>query len=136
MTFHKTKLEITEALLLELKDNPDNPWRNLTADKVLFKWWMTGRSGFGLRLTDTGHKALSAAKIEFYEFPLDLEKNKSAIKGWDPYIKKLSERINCPYYIGVKDKIPFIRIYNNKIAMMMTLYGNLSEYLDALDRYN
>jgi hypothetical protein len=132
---YKTKKEITEKILLELKDDPDNPWKNLTPDKVIFQWWMTGRSGFGLRLTETGHKALSYAKIEYYEFPFDMEKEKSLVKSWDQYIKQVSKKVDCPYFIGVKDKIPFIRIYDHRIAMMMTLYGSLGEYLDSVIKY-
>ena len=132
---YRTKKEITEKVLDELKDDPDNPWKNLTADKVIFHWWMTGRSGFGLRLTDTGHKALSLAKIEYYEFPMDLEKEKSLVKGWYQYVKQLSKKLDCPYFIGVKDRIPFIRIYDNRTAMMVTLFGDLGEYLDSVDRY-
>ena len=132
---YKTKKEITEKILLELKDNPDNPWQNLAADKVIFQWWMTGRSGFGLRLTETGHKALSHSKIEYYEFPIDLEKGNNRVKLWDQYIKQISKKLDCPYFIGVKDKIPFIRIYDHRIAMMMTLFGNLGEYLDSVVKY-
>ena len=96
---------------------------------------MTGRSGFGLRLTETGHKALSHAKIEYYEFPIDLEKGNNRVKLWDQYIKQISKKLDCPYFIGVKDKIPFIRIYDHRIAMMMTLFGNLGEYLDSVVKY-
>lgn len=133
---YKTKKEITEKILLELKDDPDNPWKNLTADKVLFQWWMSGRSGLGLRLTVTGHEALSLAKIEYYEFPIDLEKVKNGgVRNWDKLSLQLSKKLNCPYFIGVKDKIPFIRIYDHRIAMMMTLFGNLGEYLDSVVKY-
>ena len=44
--------------------------------------------------------------------------------------------MKCPYYIGLNiknnKKAPFIRIYDNKIAMLVTLYGEIQNYLDSL----
>jgi hypothetical protein len=132
MTYSRNKRQITEAILEEMRDDPDNPWKNHTVDKVLFFWWMTGRSGSGLRLTEIGHTAFTIAKIEYYEFKLEIEKDRDLVKDWDQYVKQLNKKIRCPYYIGIQRRLPFIRIYDHKVAVMMTLYGNLQEYLESV----
>lgn len=129
MTYHKSKKEITEAILSEL---PQCNWHDMPLDTVVFRWWVTGRGGFGLRLSDEGVSAFAEANIEYYEFPLGASK-----KPFSPeaFIQELSKKIACPYYIGVnnnKKTAPVIKLYDNKIAMMMTLYGTLREYLDSV----
>ena len=49
---------------------------------------------------------------------------------------EIIKKITCPYYLGVhkirgKKGAPFIRVYDHKTAMMITLHGNLREYLDS-----
>jgi len=131
MTYPKTKKEITETVLSEVPDVEENVWKELTVDKLLFRWWVTGRGGSGLRLTEEGMKAFQLAKIAHYEFPI----GKFDRAEWDAFIKEVTKKLDCPYYLGVyreKDrKGPYIRIYDHKIAMMMTLYGTLTEYLES-----
>ena len=131
MTYHKTKKEITETVLSEVPDVEENVWKELTVDKLVFRWWVTGRGGSGLRLTEEGMKAFQLAKIAHYEFPL----GKFDRSEWDAFIKEVTKKLDCPYYFGVyreaDRKGPFIRIYDHKIAMMLTLYGTLKEYLES-----
>ena len=52
-------------------------------------------------------------------------------------IEEIIKKIKCPYYLGVhklRDKKgePFIRVYDHKTAMMITLHGNLREYLESV----
>ena len=51
-------------------------------------------------------------------------------------IEELNKKIKCPYYMGVnkdgKKSFPYIRFYDSKIAMMVSLYGNVNEYLDSI----
>jgi len=131
MTYPKTKKEITKTVQTEIPDVEENVWKEITVDKLLFRWWITGRGGSGLRLTEEGMKAFQLAKIAHYEFPLG-EYDRS---GWDAFIKEVTKKLDCPYYLGVyresDRKGPFIRIYDHKIAMMLTLYGTLKEYLES-----
>lgn len=134
MTYHKSKEQVTKIVLSELSDSADNPWKDLPLDTLVFRWWVTGRAGFGLRLSDEGAKAFELANITFYDFPLGLSKDKT--KSPEVFVQELSKKIKCPYYIATnkaEKKVPSIRIYDNKIAMMLTLYGTLREYLDSLD---
>ena len=52
MTYPKTKAEIIKLILNETKDDPDFPWNDVPVDKLVFDWFVTGRAGQGLRLTD------------------------------------------------------------------------------------
>jgi hypothetical protein len=134
MTYHKSKHQITKAILAEL---PHTSWHELPLDDVVFRWWVTGRGGEGLRLSEEGIGAFVQAKIEYYEFPLGSLWNKK-----DKFLKpelithELSKKIKCPFYLGVnKDgdkKGPYVRIFDSKIAMVVTLYGNIRDYLNSI----
>lgn len=120
------KQTITEAVMAELhiEDKP--------VDKIMFDWWMTGNTGEGLRLTPAGDKALRQADIEFYQCEI-----KIIGSTYYSFMVELSKKIKCPYFLGT-EKIeggkatPYIRLYDSKIAMMMTLYGDLRSYLDSI----
>jgi hypothetical protein len=133
MTYPKTKEEITQLVFTELPQGPENVWSEISIDDLVFRWWQTGRGGSGLRLTEQGMQAFAIAKLAHYDFPLD-KKIKAA--EWDTFILRLTKKLACPYYLGVyKDsdrKGPYIRIYDHKIAMMLTLYGTLSEYIESV----
>jgi len=117
---------ITEAILAEL------PHINKPIDKVMFEWWMSGNTGDGLRLTPAGDKAFKDAEIEFYQCDIKL-----IGASYYSFMVELSKKIKCPYFLGT-EKIendrakPFIRLYDSKIAMMMTLYGDIRSYLDSI----
>ena len=134
MTYPKNKKEITELVLAEIPDNVVNIWKELSLDSVIFRWWQTGRGGNGLRLTEQGMQAFATANLAHYDFQLDPKKVKAA--DWNTFIGKLTKKLACPYYLGVKKtsdgKKPFIRIYDHKIAMMLTLYGDLHEYMNSV----
>lgn len=138
MTYPKTKTEIIKLVLNEIKSDPDFPWKDVPVDKLLFDWFVTGRSGTGLRLTDAGKVAFENAKIAHYDFDFVPPGFKSRdINAWHKYALFLDKKVKCPYYIGVKQvdktkKQPYIRLYDNKIAMMMTLYGDLESYLESV----
>ena len=132
MTYPKTKIEIVKTILAETRDDPDFPWNNYQPDKLMFEWFVTGRRGDGLRLTEVGATAFTKASIAHYTF--DLAKQNFAMPA---YAMLLNKKIHCPYYIGVnldekKKKKPYIRVYDHKIAMLMTLYGTVDEYLESV----
>lgn len=130
MSNRKTRKQIiTEAVLAEL------PAQDKPIDKIIQEWWMTGTSGEGLRLTAIGDLNFKLAEIEYYQCPL---KNKAINRSsYYAFISELSKKIKCPYFLGVNkvenDKAePYIRLYDSKIAMMMTLYGDIQSYLDSI----
>ena len=136
MKFPKTKKEITEAIL---KAIPDGMVPNVTLDQAVFKMWLTGRGGQGLRLSDDGLQMFNLTKIEYYDFELGLNlktMHRRRIIAPEAFVQEIIKKIQCPYYLGVhkirgKKGDPFIRVYDHKTAMMITMYGNLREYLDS-----
>jgi len=124
------KETITEVVLAQLPESLQQE-KNTTTDKLLFKWWMTGRQD-GLRLTDVGDLAFRTADIEYYQYELKLQPETQ----YHAYILELNKKIKCPYYMGVnkdgKKAFPYIRFYDSKIAMLISLYGNVNEYLDSI----
>lgn len=121
------KQTITEAVLAELPEIQE------PIDKILFHWWYSANSGDSLRLTDMGDMNFRLAEIEYYQCPLKTNKK----QGYYAFITDLSNKINCPYYLGVnkvegQKSEPYIRLYDSKIAMMMTLYGDIHSYLDSI----
>jgi hypothetical protein len=121
---------ITEAVAKELPDELREE-RDSPVDGLLFKWWQTGRQD-GLRLTDYGDLAFRMAEIEFYQYDLASR----PVDTYHAWVMELNKKIKCPYYMGVnkdeKKSKPFIRFYDSKIAMMVSLYGNVNEYLDSI----
>jgi len=121
------KQTITEAVLAEL------PQIDKPVDKVMFEWWMTASSGDSLRLSDIGDLHFRLAEIEYYQCVIKPIKKES----YYSFITDLSKKIKCPYYMGVnkvagQKSEPYIRLYDSKIAMMMTLYGDIHSYLDSI----
>lgn len=121
-----TKREITEAILKQL------PYENEPVEKIIRQWWFT-MSGGGLRLTTLGDIKFREAGIEFYTCRLTNMKQQS----WHSFLSQANKKLQCPYFLGVnkvenEKSEPFIRLYDSKIAMMMTLYGDIQSYLDSI----
>jgi hypothetical protein len=130
----KTKEEITKAIIdiLEI----DNSQPKFSTNDVMFKWWATGRAGSGLRLTEDGMEAFSQADLEYFDFPIFVDNKYQGLKKEDlkKFTLNLGKKLKCPWYIGLKNqtaKSAYIRIYDSKIAMMITLYGSFLEYLES-----
>jgi hypothetical protein len=137
MIYPKTKTEIIKLILEEAKDDPDFPWNDKPADKIISEWFVTGRSGSGLRLTDAGMTAFKKANIAHYDFDFTPPKHASNQVSWAKYTLLLDKKVKCPYYVGIKlldkgKKQPYIRVYDHKIAMMMTLYGDFDSYIESI----
>ena len=131
MIYHKTKQEITETVLEQIGDNPDNPWKDKSIDKLIFVWWMTGRAGDGLRLTVDGYKAFEYAKIAHYDFPFDKSDRVWTITGWERYAVLVNKKLQCPHFISMRLGGPFVRVYDHKIATLLGLFGSLTEYIEV-----
>jgi len=115
---------ITEAVLAQLPEQ-DSP-----IEDIIFEWWMTGRQD-GLRLTAMGDTAFRLAEIEYFNCPAD----KLPPGSWYNFLIELTRKMKCPYFLGStkeEKREPYIRIYDSKIAMMLTIYGSLQEYLESI----
>jgi hypothetical protein len=119
------KYKITEAVLKQL------PYENQPLEKIIRSWWFT-MNGDGLRLTPLGDTKFREADIEYYLCPM-----KVTHYTWYKFVSDCNSKLKCPYYLGVNKKEnerpdPFIRLYDSKIAMMMTLYGDIQSYLESI----
>jgi len=120
------KETITDAVLDQLSDP------KVTPEKAMKIWWFTQPSSTNLRLTPPGDQALRDAEIEFFDLPISIDPS-----SWYSFITQCGKKLKCPYYIGVnkvenEKKSPFIRLYDSKIAVVMTLYGDIHSYLDSI----
>lgn len=137
MTYPKTKRELIQLILKENKDNPDFRWNNNSEDHLIFSWFVTARTGDGLRLTDAGDKAFRDSNLSFYEFPLTNNSLKPADRGTiQKYMLVIDKKMKCPYYIFTKKvdnsaKV-YIRVYDHKIAFLISLYGDAASYIESL----
>lgn len=120
------KGKITEAVLDQLSVP------KITYDKAIKNWWFTQPSSNNLRLTIVGDQAFRDAEIEFFDLPISIDHS-----TYYSFITQCGRKLKCPYYIGVnkvenEKKSPFIRLYDSKIAVLMSLYGDIHSYLDSI----
>lgn len=125
MTKLTYKEQITQTVLDQLEGNL---W---TFDNAMKKWWQNPRRDGGLRLSPSGDLEFRSAGIEFSDHVI-----KKIGKSYYGFVVDLSKKIKCPYYIDVSKSdtgnVPYIRLYDSRIAMMLTLYGDLESYLDSV----
>ena len=128
MTERKSvKRIITEAVIAQLPD------LHSSVEHIMSDWWMTGRQE-GLRLTAQGDAYFKLAEIEYFDCPMA----KIPAGTWYSFILEINQKIKCPYYLHVnnidgKKGEPYVRLYDSKIAMMLTLYGTLEAYLESIN---
>ena len=96
--------------------------------------------GNGLRLTPEGMEMFDAADIDHFEYPF-FKEGKSAIDyenfNIHDFTLKVGKLVKCPFYLGATDKVAYIKVYDSKIAMMISLYGgNLLDYIEAMEKKN
>lgn len=140
MTYPKTKQEITQVVLRQLPKN--SIWFTLPEDKILFRWWVSGRSGSSLRLTDEGALAFESATIAYYDFPVVFDINKVpksyVQKGGRGFLLALSKKMKCPYWLKASpsnaSKVAGleVRVYDHQIAMMISIFNDMHEYLNSI----
>ena len=120
----KVKYTITRLVMDQL------PSTNLPIEARISDWWFT-KSGDSLRLTPQGDIMFRQAEIEFFDLPVKVNKT-----NWYKFLTDCNKKIKCPYYFSVnknvESKEPFIRLYDSKIAMMLSLYGDLESYLESV----
>lgn len=120
----KYKADLTKLVLDQLNNNI---W---TLESAMKDWWMTGAHRDGLRLTDVGDLSFREADFEFYEVEI-----KPVKLSYFQFITELNAKIKCPYYIYTNsDRKPKIRLYDSRIAMMVSLHGDLASYLDSIKK--
>lgn len=119
------KETITEAVRQQLP--PDTT----PTEKIIAEWWFT-KSGESLRLSAIGDLAFRIAEIEFFDLPLSVTQDQ-----WNKFIIDCGKKLKCPFFIGVNKNVskkpePYIRLYDSKIAVLISLYGDIHGYLESI----
>ena len=125
MTKQTYKEKITQSVLEQLNDDL------ITFEHAMKSWWQNPMRDRAMRLTQIGDLQFRHAGLEFHDHSIST-KNQSYYQ----FMMELSKKIKCPYYIDVapseKGHKPFIRIYDDRISMMLNLYGDLDSYLKSV----
>lgn len=97
----------------------------MDVDTALKVWWYNIRASGGLRLTELGYFTFKKVMdLESYPMPIN----------WETFdrttILSLDRKLQMPYYIEVKKKLPInIVFFGAKEAMLARLYGDLDKFL-------
>jgi hypothetical protein len=119
------KRKITSAVLESL---PYHLQQSQTVDEAMSRWWLNIRSEGGLRLTELGDLMFRSADIEYFDYEIE---TKSVHKGWLNFVLELNNKIPCPYFIHKQKNAVNIRIYDSKVAVLISLHGNIFSYIKA-----
>jgi len=119
---------ITEAVLKQL------PESQITKEEALGTWWVNIRRSGGLRLTPVGQRAFEKAEIQSYDYPFPKPVPREV--SWPTLLLEMDNKLKSPYYIGFhaekKPREPFVKIYDSKVAVMISLYGNIFDYMRTI----
>jgi hypothetical protein len=125
MTKLTYKEQITKTVLEQLDDS------TLTFEYAIKSWWQNPRRDGAMRLTQIGDIQFRHANLEYHDHPMNTKE-----KSYYQFMMELSKKIKCPYYIdvtvGEKGHKPYIRLYDDRISMMLNLYGDLDSYLKSV----
>ena len=118
----RDKRRLTEELVALLPE----PQR-ISVDSAIPTWWFNLRRNGGMRLTVLGYRVFTEQlDLEHYSYPVE-----DPLLFTQHTILKLDRKMQMPYYIHAVKGIPKqISFFGSKEAVMVTLYGNLQQFLD------
>ena len=129
MTKLTYKEQITQSVMDQLNDEL------LTFPHAMKTWWQNPMRDRAMRLTYVGDLQFRHAGLEYHDHSFTISKSKSYYQ----FMMELSKKIKCPYYIDVENtedgsgkRKPYIRLYDDRISMMLNLYGDLDTYLQSV----
>jgi hypothetical protein len=117
----RDKVQLTETIISHLPLGHD-----MDVDTAMKTWWYNIRANGGLRLSELGYFTFKKVMdLETYSMEID----------WTTFdlntVLKLDRRLQMPYYIEVKKKIPInVVFFGSREAMLAKLYGDLNKFLD------
>jgi hypothetical protein len=117
-----SKLEITQRIVDQLDDAEMYP-----LDQCLQHWWVNLRFTGGMRLTKTGYEVFKhQAELESWEFKINKDERITKKMLLD-----LDRKLKFPYFLYYKNKEKIITFFSSQEAMMVNLYGNINDFLNA-----
>jgi hypothetical protein len=128
MAYFADRTAITKKILAII--NPE--YTEVDLHQAMVTWWQNIRSTGGFGLTYTGSQAFEKAELEFQEF----DNGVSSHMGNSGLSIGLDRKMITPYYFYSTDKRQKIKIYDSRIAMLVTLHESVGAYLKTLDERN
>jgi hypothetical protein len=118
----RDKRQLTKDLIELL---PKDQRTNLVT--TMHAWWFNTRRNGGMRLTAVGYRAFTEdLDLEHYSYSID-----NPLLFNQKTILTLDRKMQMPYYIHAVKGIPKqIIFFSSREAVMVTLYGNLQQFLD------
>lgn len=130
------KTQITEAVLKEGQHMFDD-LKPLSLDAAKSRWFTTKRNDYGsLRLTETGYLDFKRIGIEYVSFKIEQIEKPKISYSW--LVIELGNKIKCPFFIHYQsvDLSRFaIDIFDDSIAVWISMHGGVLEYLDSTKNY-
>ena len=126
---HKIKLRITESVITELGDS------QLTLEQAMREWWLNIRQSGGFRLTPQGDVAFTRADIEHFTFEVFKKEARTLSDKVNvlQFMLDIDKYLDVPYYFyRGEGKRPHLRVYDEGIAIMASLYGTVEEYIESV----
>ena len=125
---------ITERVLAQI----DPEYTEAGLQTALNRWWKNIRDSGGLGLTDLGLQSFEQAQLESWTFTVTVNELKNSLGSW-AFNLGLDRKMPCPYYVKFSHRSieKTIIVFDSRVASMITLYGNLKDYMLTLPvRYN
>lgn len=116
---------ITKTVLTLLK--PEHDDNDLHRASVT--WWQNLRSSGGYGLTMVGAKAFDTAELQFVEF----DNGASSIMTDLALRVHLDKKMTVPYYFFIEKKRQKIRVYDERISLLIILYDGVTSYLKSIE---
>lgn len=128
-----TKKEITEDLLIKHRSTLEKYYAIadiLTLDTILSTWWHNSSDIRGLRLSNLGFGILDSL-LKIPNYPIKFEN--TSINSWN--LIDLSRKLKHPYFFQNNLKSPdlIIVFFDEKEAMLASLFGNLEKFIKSYD---
>lgn len=128
MAYFADRTTITKKILAII--NPEYTEADL--HQAMVTWWQNIRSTGGFGLTYAGSQAFEKAELEFQEFD----------NGASGYISNmafsllLDSKMVTPYYFYSDQRLKKVKIYDSRIAMLVTLHDTIGHYLNTVEERN
>ena len=124
-----TRFETDKAVIVSavLKLLPED--ENINHKTAMLTWWSNIRNRGGLGLSHTGDQMFQWAELESYEFEI----GDTNSLGNLAVAMMLNKKMLCPHYFYSNNRKRYVRVYDSRIAMLITLCDSIDEYLKRLD---
>jgi hypothetical protein len=120
ISFETRKSEITKKIITLIDSTEISDY-----DYAMKTWWVNIRNTGGLCLTTSGDQIFTQTKIEHFDLVIDWTNFNDGVSC----ALMLDRRMPCPYYLFFKNKQKIIRVYDSRVALLITLQGGIQNFL-------